>query len=422
KGAPEAVIAHCPELSATERERALRRNEELAAAGLRVIGLASASVSTPAETELNQLNLLGLVGLSDPIAPDVPATITRLGDAGIRVIVLTGDHKLTALAVTRALGLLHDESAAIESRDAQQLSDEQLTEVLKKAAVFSRVEPTDKLRIVELLQRRGDIVAMLGDGVNDAIALKKADVGVAMGGRGTDAARETATVVLQDDHFATIAVAVEQGRVIYDNIRRFILYLFSCNFAEILVILVATLAGLPLPILPLQILWLNLVTDTFPAFALAFEPREPDTMQRGPRDPGAAILSRRFALLIVGYGALLAAATLVVLLWGLWRGEEPATLATYGFMTLALVQVIHVGNARSRFAVLSPRRIVANPYAIGALVLVVVLQLAAIYWPPLARVLSTVRPEPAAWIVIVAAALSVGVIGQALKVVEARRH
>lgn len=425
KGAPSTVLDLCARavgptgddraLDPGSRAAILEENERLAAQGLRVIALAEGEGDL-----LERLTFLGLVGIADPPAEGVPETIALLRAAGIRTVMITGDQRATAERVARDLGLLAEGERALDARELRALSDAELAPAGGPIGVFSRVSPEDKLRIVAALQAQGEIVAMLGDGVNDAAALKKADVSVAMGRRGTDVAKETASIVLQDDRFTTIGAAVEEGRTIFENIRKFVFYLFSCNVAEVLVLLVASVAGFPLPLLPLQILWLNLVTDTFPALALALEPAEPDVMRRPPREPDAAILSHRFLRAMAWYASLITAATLLAYAWALGDGGE-GRAGTVAFMTLALAQLFHLGNARSREPVLAWRRVVANPWALGAVPLVVSLQLATVYWPALASVLGTVRLEAEDWIAIVPLALAPALVGQLTRSLQARR-
>jgi Ca2+-transporting ATPase len=356
----------------------------------------------------------------DPAAPGVKETIARFRAAGIRTVMLTGDQRLTAEAIARELGVLASGEHVIEGRELEAARPADLPALAERAAAFSRVSPVAKLRLVEAFQSRDQIVAMLGDGVNDAAALKKADVGVAMGMRGTDVAKEAADVVLADDRFETVGAAIEEGRVIYDNIRKFVFYLFSCNLAEVLLLFFTSLLGLPVPLSPLQLLWLNIVTDTFPALSLALEPAERDIMLRPPRDPQEAILSRAFVSRIAFYAALITAVTLAAYIYALNAspGEDGARAVTVAFMTLALAQLFHLGNARSRSAVLSRSAATANRWAIGAVALVLLLQLAAVYVAPLARLLRLAPLGFADWLLIVPLALVPAVVGQLLK----RRH
>ena len=415
KGAPARVLDFCGEPGRGEPTRTalVEVNDNLAREGLRVLGVASGQVRDAGEHALGGLTFLGFIGLADPPAAGVKETIARLKRAGLRTVMLTGDQRLTAEAVGRELGLLQGDERVVGGQELEHLSGDELQAAAAHAGVFSRITPEHKLRIVQALQARGEIVAMLGDGVNDAPALKKADVGVAMGTRGTDVAKEAAAIVLRDDRFETIAAAVEEGRVVFDNIRKFVLYLFSCNVAEVLVLLAAGISGLPLPLLPLQLLWLNMITDTFPALALAMEPAEADVMHRPPRRPEEAILSRPFLLRILLYGALITGATLAAFLWGL--AGPPGRATTMAFMTLALAQIAHLGNARRVGPVLDPGGAAANPYAIGAVALSIGLQVATLYVDPLPRLLRVTPLEPGEWLIVGACAVVPVLVGQGLK-------
>jgi Ca2+-transporting ATPase len=393
-------------------------NAAMAAAGLRVLAVASGSVPAADAAALQELTFVAFLGLLDPPAEGVDVTIQRLRAAGLRTVMLTGDQRLTAEAIGRRLGMLDEHTLVIDGRELESLSDDDLRRRIGSVGAFSRVSPEHKLRIVRAFQARGDIVAMLGDGVNDAAALKQADVGVAMGVRGTDVARETAAIVLQDDRFDTITAAVEEGRVVGDNIRKFVFYLFSCNTAEVLVLLVAGLIGWPAPLQPLQVLWLNMITDTFPALALALEPAEEDVMTRPPRDPREVLLSRSFLRGVGAYATLITLPVIAVFAWGL---ADPARAITMSFMTLAFAQIFHLGNARNRQPVLSPRHIVSNRYAFGAVLLATVLQVTTMYVEPLANVLDVQRLTIAEWAIVALASVVPAVVGQGAKVIGRRR-
>jgi P-type Ca2+ transporter type 2C len=422
KGAPDRILARCTRIASREGDlpldehrlsQASEQNRAMASAGLRVLALARASVTEASEQALRELVLVGLVGMRDPPAPGVKQTIRLLRDAGIRTVMITGDQPHTAEAVARQLGML-DESDHVLTGTALASAGDPPHGLLTSAKAYSRVTPEQKLQIVSAYQGAGDVVAMLGDGVNDAAALKKADVGVAMGHSGTDFAKEVAAIVLQDDRFSTIGVAVEEGRIIFDNIRKFVFYLFSCNLAEVLVLIAAGMLGMPLPLTPLQILWLNMVTDTFPALALALEPADSGVMRRPPRDPDAAILSRTFLGRVAFYGLLMAFSSLLAFAIGLRLGGDPARAATITFMTLALAQTFHLGNARSPQHVISRARFTSNPYALGAVMLVVALQLLAVELPPLAALLGTVPLRGVDWAIVLPLAATTAIVGQAL--------
>jgi len=426
KGAPETVLEMCCREVFGSEERILdgqarqvleTLNEDLASRGLRVIALAEGRSKPDPDSALHDLTFLGLVGIMDPPADGVANTVQVLRQAHIRTVMITGDQQATGEAMARKLGMVEEGFGTLGGRDLSKLTDSELAERVGTIAVFSRVSPEDKLRIVSALQECGEVVAMIGDGVNDAAALKKADVGVAMGKRGTDVAKKTASIVLMDDRFLTIGAAVEQGRVIFENIRKFVFYLFSCNVAEVFVLLAASVAGLPLPLTALQILWLNLVTDTFPALALAMEPADADIMNRPPRDPDAAILSRRFLLAMGFYSVLITAVTLTSYLYGL-RAGDPQRATTLAFMTLALAQLFHLGNARSRTHVLSPPSAIANRWALAAVPLVLALQVTAVHWSPLATVLGTVSLQTGDWLLVLALAAVPAIIGQVVEIVS----
>jgi Ca2+-transporting ATPase len=360
------------------------------------------------------LVFVGFAGLLDPPAPGVEEAIARIRAAGIRTRMLTGDQRLTAEAVARDLHMLDADQETLDGRDLARLDDDALERRVAGVAVYSRIGPEDKVRIVEALRRGGDVVAMLGDGINDAAALRRADIGVAMGRRGTDVAKQAAGIVLRDDRFQTVAAAVEEGRVIFDNVRKFVFYLFSCNAAEVLVLLVAGLAGSPLPLLPLQILWLNLVTDTFPALALAFEPAEAGIMERPPRDPDAGILSGHLMRSVGLYALLITAVTLVAFFWRPGGGSH-VTAVTRAFLTLAAAQVFHVGTARSVGGVLGRGGFLRNRYAVGAGLVSLGLLVLALAVPGLREVLRLQVPGVADAGVILGLSLLPAAVGQILK-------
>ena len=402
KGAPETVLAvvdRCKgEAAVGVMDEATRakwhtRVDKLGEAGLRILAFASGTKPGPDEPPFSSLTFHGLVGLEDPPRAGVADAIRACHQAGIRVVMITGDHPVTARSVARAIGLGGSAPRVIEGRHLADLDGEARTRLLE-TDIFARVSPSEKLELVRAYQAAGEIVAVTGDGVNDAPALRQADIGVAMGFRGTDVAREAAAMVLLDDAFPTIVGAVREGRAIFANIRRFGAYLLSCNLSEVLIVGIAILSGLPLPLLPLQILFLNLVTDVFPAFALAMGDGEPDILKRQPRDPKEPILGRSQWLMIVIHGFSLTAATFgAFVLARFWIGLDERASVTVTFLTLAFAQLWHVFNMSDHTTPLFFNEITRNRWVWAAQVLCVGILMTAAYVPSLAYMLHMTPPD-----------------------------
>lgn len=412
KGAPAVVIGACSRylnqngrslvIDAEMHVRLNALNETMAAGGLRVLAFADRSIDgDDVENAIDgDFEFLGFAAMTDPPRPEAKDAVARAQAAGIRIVMLTGDQLETAKAIASDLGIATgNEIHALHARDLKDADPAALLEMAHNADVFARVSPEDKFQIVSVLQKAGEIVAVTGDGVNDAPALKQADIGVAMGLRGTNVAKEAADIVLTDDNFATIVNAIEGGRTIYANIVRFVHLMFSHNLGEILIIFAAILLALPLPLFPLQILWVNLVTDIFPAVALALEPPTADTMHRKPRSPKQALLSAPFMVLIGWQGAMLAGISLGAYYWALQAYGEGEHARTVAVLSLIGVQLGHLFNCRSR------RRsafngFFTNPYIFAAAAIVAALQLFAVYFDPLRVVLGFVQPTASDWAVI----------------------
>ena len=402
KGAPAAVLEASTHhdtreglrtLTSDSRTELLEANRTLAREGLRVLAIAWRPGGGPTDAPIERLTFLGFVGLEDPVRPGVRQAIARCAAAGIRTIMLTGDQRSTAEAVGRQLSLPPE-------------------------SIRSRVSPQDKLDLIAALQDKGEIVAMTGDGVNDAPALARADIGVAMGRQGTDIAREAADVVLMDDDFATIVSAVEEGRVIYANLRKVIHFLFTCNLSEILTVFGAILLGYPAPLLPLQILWVNLVTDILPAMALIRDPAEPDVMRRQPRTRQDALITWRFARRIVAESVLLTAGVLGTYLWAVWHEGPSPRAMTVAFVALVLIhpfQAIHCRSDRVNWWRLPP-----NALSWTALVILWGVQWSTVSWPPLARLLGTVPLSAGDWGMVTLGILCPVILLEGLKAAQAR--
>ncbi len=399
KGAPESVLPLCVRGNI---EKLTQANIEMAANALRVLAVAYKILDTaPAvydvETLECDLTPAGLLGMIDPPRHEVKAAIADCNTAGIRTVMITGDNVVTASAIARELGILHEGEKAITGQELEALTDEELERNVTDYRVYARVTPADKIRIVKAWQRRGDVVAMTGDGVNDAPALKAADIGCAMGITGTDVAKNAADMTLTDDNFATIVDAAREGRGIYDNIRKAIGFLLSCNLGEILTVFVAMMLWHKSPLLPIQLLWINLVTDSLPALALGMEAPEADIMRRHPRGRNESLFSGGLGIGAVWQGAMFAVLTLVA--YAIGRATSPELGGTMAFATLAIGQLIHAISLRSSHS-LFRIGIHTNPYMLGAFGVSLGLLLAVLLIPGVQGVFSLVSMSGANWLTV----------------------
>ena len=407
KGAPEAVLPCC---EGADAAALLARADALAAQGLRVLATAARDGGGLDE---RGLRFAGFVALIDPPRPEAAAAVAECRAAGITPVMITGDHPATARAIGARLGIAAADAPVMTGAALAALDDAALARELATVRVFARVDPAQKIRIVQALQAQGRFVAMTGDGVNDAPALKRADIGVAMGQGGTDVAREASSLVLLDDHFATIVAAVKEGRRIYDNIRKFVRYAMTGNSGEVWTLFLAPLAGMPLPLLPIHILWINLVTDGLPGLALAAEPAERGVMRRPPRPPQENLFAQGLATHVFVFGLLMAGLALALQGWAL--AHDPALAPTVVFTTLTFAQMAHVLAIRSERDALWRIGLASNRPLLGAVAATVALQLVVVYWPPANAVLKTVPLPADALALCVGAALVVGLAVEAEK-------
>ncbi|ACK71783.1 ATPase, P-type (transporting), HAD superfamily, subfamily IC [Gloeothece citriformis PCC 7424] len=407
KGSPELILERCTHvingdrpqpLTSEERENILFQNDQMAMQGLRVLGFACRAIEEIPSLESEeiaeqQLIWLGLVGMLDAPRKEVKGAVLRCREAGIRAIMITGDHQLTAQAIAYDLGIAQPGDQILTGRELERFNQSELEEKVEQVSVYARVSPEHKLRIVRALQNRGKFVAMTGDGVNDAPALKQADIGIAMGITGTDVSKEASDMILLDDNFATIVAATEEGRVVYSNIRRFIKYILGSNIGEVLVIAASPLLGLGgVPLSPLQILWMNLVTDGLPALALAMEPAEPNVMKRPPFSPRESIFARGLGLYMVRIGIIFAILTIGLMVWAYNHAQasgDPQRWKTMVFTTLCLAQMGHALAVRSDNRLTIQLNPMSNPYVLGAITLTTLLQLLLIYFAPLRNFFGT---------------------------------
>ena len=416
KGAPDEVLRHCTAwldregraqpMSPAQHEQLLAANAAMGQQALRVLAVATRSVhvlaldmqaACSADNLERDLTFLGLLGMMDPPRLEVPAAIQTAREAGIRTVMITGDYPLTAKAVAAQIGLLCDSNPAqiLVGTEIEALDDDALAGRAKQASVFARVSPEHKVRIVSAMKRNGHIVAMTGDGINDAPALKRADIGIAMGITGTDVSKETADMVLTDDNFASIVRAVEQGRVVYANIRKFVMYLLSCNVAEVLILLLATLLGLQMPWTAIQLLWLNLITDGAPALALGLEKGEPDLMHLPPRPTHEPVINRRMRFHLLTRSALLIATVLGIYLLAL--AHFPAHASTIAFVTLGLAELPLAYISRTERTSILQVGLFSNPQMQWAVLLSCAGLLAAVYVPVLNSIFGTLPLLWAHW-------------------------
>jgi Ca2+-transporting ATPase len=439
KGAPELILersAHWERHGQREpltpdiRREIQELNDRMAQGALRVLGVACRTIGNPspayaADALEADLTFLGLVGMIDPPREEVKVAIRKCQKAGIRSVMVTGDHKLTAAAIAQELGLLGEDGKdgrrVLDGRDLDRMTEEELAEVVEDVAVYARVSPEHKMKIVGAWKSRGHVVAMTGDGVNDAPALKRADIGVAMGITGTDVTKEASDMILMDDNFATIVAAVEEGRVIYDNIKKYLIFLLSCNVSEVLVLGTAGFIGWALPLVALQILWVNLTTDGLPALALGVEPPEPDLMRRSARDPKEAIFARPMVLALAGL-SLIIFTGLTPIFYVYWQTEGIAKAQTMTFVTLILFELFFVFSCRSmRFTILQ-LGIFTNRWLVLAVLSSAMMMFAVIYIPSWAKAFHTVPIGLNDWAVALAVPGGGFLLVEAGKWVAARRR
>jgi len=413
KGAVEEVLAGCTsqlrsgrniELTPADRERTRATEQRMAAEGLRILALARRAGATVEDPE-SGMTLLGLVAMMDPPRPEARAAVRTCEAAGIRVVMITGDHPLTAATVAREVGMLTD-GRVISGRELEVMSDADLERDVADITVYARVSPADKLRVVTAWQKRGDVAAMTGDGVNDAPALKKADVGIAMGIAGTDVSKEAAGMTLLDDNFATIVAAIEEGRIVFGNIKKYLMYLLSCNVGEIVLLAGAVIAGLPLPLTAVQILYVNLATDGLPALALAVDPSEVDLMRRKPRNPRVGIFTRPVVAMLLAAGAWSGIVNLTLFTFGIAAGRRLQDVMALTFVTLVLIQFFNAYNCRSdRLSAFD--RPLANRWLNIAVAWELALMIAIVYVPFLQRAFGTFSFSAIDWLMTIALAFSI---------------
>jgi Ca2+-transporting ATPase len=435
KGAPDVVIGLCTRIqengqvrpaSAEDRERLLALNNEFAREAMRVLAVAYRNLDEgmhePTVEQVEEdLVFSALLAMKDPPRPEAREAIAIARRAGLEVVMITGDHRDTAVAIARELELYRDGDIALTGEELDRVTDQQLAETVEKIRVYARVSPEHKLRIVGAWRSRGHIVAMTGDGVNDAPALKEADIGIAMGITGTDVSKEASDMILTDDNFASIVAAVEEGRAIFDNIRRFIHFLLSCNIGELLAMFLASLMGMPLPLLPIQILWVNLATDSLPALALGVEPAEPGGMERPPRPTSEGVITKGMAAMMSFQGLVIGLLTLgafALEYYVVGGGVERARVMA--FSTTIFAQNVHAFNVRSNKYSIFQLGLFTNRWLVAAFGAVILSELAVIYVPFLQPIFKTMPLGVQDWAVVIGLGLMPLVIVEFIKLINRR--
>lgn len=416
KGAPDMLIKDCTrildnglvrELTAPDRDKILNKNTEFANNAMRVLAISYRNIDNPQDKYHvaaieNNLVFVGLVAMIDPPRDEVREAIKICKTAGIRTVMITGDHKNTAVAIAKSLGFFTEKSVAMTGEELDKVSDDELNAKIENISVYARVSPEHKLRIVKFWRKKGQVVAMTGDGVNDAPAVKEADIGVAMGITGTDVTKEVSDMVVTDDNFASIVSAVEEGRGIYDNIKKFIHYLLSCNTGEILVMFISSLVGLPVPLLPIHILWVNLVTDGFPALALGVDPVDKNIMQRLPRKQNEPVVTKKHMVLMLIQGSFIALCSLMAFCFVMYVENEGLSRGrTAAFIVLSCAQLFHSFNCRSQSESLFKLGILTNKKLIAANLFSFSLQMMVVYVPFFQKIFKTEALSFTDWIFVI---------------------
>lgn len=411
KGAPERVLERCDSvlengkikpLTAQKKKQIYNYIESMSNRALRCIASAYKEEHVVKNDSVEEnLIFLGVAGSMDPPRVEVKDAVLKCKMAGIKPVMITGDHKNTALAIAKSINICNTDDQAITGDELEKMSDDELVKRVDKLRVFARVSPNHKLRIVKAFKKNNNIVAMTGDGVNDAPAIKEADIGVAMGISGTDVTKEAASMVLMDDNFATIVSAVEEGRIIYDNIRKFIRYLLSCNLGEVLTMFLASLFYLPNPLTPIQILFVNLATDGLPAIALGIDPADKDIMRQAPREKNEGIFARGLWEKIIVRGCLIGVCTLLSFMVGRYYGMNLATCRTIALCTLVMSQLLHVFECRSERHSIFEINVLSNIYLLGAVIVSITMVCCILYIPFLKGIFNTVSSNLGQWLLVI---------------------